>query len=299
VNSCIQGGTAPCQTGLVCANAFPNGACVCPAPPANCPTTGNFCLGTTTLVACTQSTQGCLQEADTSCTGMGLVCGAVGGTASCVCPAPPSGCAGGAGTKSCAGDTTLLTCSADSHSCVVGQTTTCQSGQYCWTSTNACAPPTAVGYPTDFGASGAKTGGYLLGQTVTITATSKIRSFGLLTPSAGSMVSMGLYTNVNNLPSQLVAKVEFQAVVVGVPAKNEYPASPAMTGGSLQIAPGTYWLMALFDVSTSTEIAPTSGPTTTVAFVMTGWGSALPQTLGSVSTQANQRATNYYMLVTQ
>jgi hypothetical protein len=36
-----------------------------------------------------------------------------------------------------------------------------------------------------------------------------------------------------------------------------------------------------------------------VAFVMTGWGSALPQTLGGVSTQANQRATNYYMLVTQ
>jgi hypothetical protein len=111
---------------------------------------------------------------------------------------------------------------------------------------------------------------------------------------------MGLYTNNgNNLPSQLVAKAEFQAVVAGVPAKNEYTASPAMTGGSLQIAPGTYWIMALFDMNTSTEIAPASGPLATVAFLMTGWGSALPQTLSGVSTQANQRVTNYYILVTQ
>jgi hypothetical protein len=179
-------------------------------------------------------------------------------------------------------------------------TTTCQSGQYCWSSTLSCSPPTALGFPSSFGTTGNKTGGILLGQTVTISATSTVRGFGLLTPGAGSLVSMGLYTNSgNNLPSQLVAKAEFQAVVVGVPGKNEYTASPAMTGGSLQIPAGTYWIMALYDVTTATEVAPTSGPLTTVAFLTTGWGSPLPQMLSGVSMQAGQRASNYYILVTQ
>jgi len=180
-------------------------------------------------------------------------------------------------------------------------TTTCQAGQYCWTSTLSCAAPTPVGFPTNLGTPGTKTAGVLLGQPVTISAASTVRGFGLLTPSPGSLVSMGLYTNnAASLPSQLVAKAEFQAVVVGVPGKNEYTASPAMTGGSLQIPPGNYWIMALYDTNTMTEGAGASGPLTTVAFVTTGWGNPLPQMLpASISTQTNVRVTNYYILITQ
>src|SRR4029077_2820832 len=98
--------------------------------------------------------------------------------------------------------------------CIQGQTTACGTGQYCWHTTAMCNPPTAVGYPTNLGSTGNRTGGVILGQSIALTAGSTVRSFGLLIPSAGSLVNIGLYTDQNG-PYQLVASAQNQAVLAG------------------------------------------------------------------------------------
>ena len=218
VNGCIQSSSKACGAGLTCANTtFPNGTCQCPTPPMNCPKVETYCQSNT-LVACTADAQTCLHEADTNCAAMGLVCGASGGSAACVCPAPTGGCGSTAGTT-CSSDTSSLTCAANAQGCIQGQTATCGSGQYCWHTTAGCAAPSALGYPTDLGATGSRQ--TLLGQSITLAAGTTIRSFGLLVPSAGSQVSMGLYTDQSGSPSQLVASAQSKAVAAGT---NVYPA---------------------------------------------------------------------------
>lgn len=299
-NGCFAAATAACPSGLICGGSFPTSKCACPNVP-NCPIAGTSC-NSSTLVNCTQDSQGCFHEADTNCASSGLVCAMSGGGAACSCPGPTNGCGNAAG-KSCTSDTSSLTCTATGAGCIQGAITTCTSGQYCWNSTSTCAAPTAIGYPTDLGTAGSKSTAFLIGQTITVTATSTIRSFGLIAAATGSMVSMGLYTqSAASLPSQLVAMAQTKAVSApSGPTKNEYLASPALAGGTLTIAPGTYWIMAMYDVATSIEGAPGTGPLVTWAIVSQGFG-PMPQSLAGAAglgTQASQRAANYYLLVTQ
>ncbi|MFL5305825.1 MAG: hypothetical protein ACJ8F1_11460 [Polyangia bacterium] len=292
VNGCIQSSSKACGAGLTCANTtFPNGSCQCPTPPMNCPKVETYCQSNT-LVACTADAQTCLHEADTNCAAMGLVCGASGGSSACICPAPTGGCGSTAGTT-CSSDTSSLTCAANAQGCIQGQTTTCSTGQYCWHTTAGCAAPSALGYPTDLGATGSRQ--TLLGQSITLAGGTTIRSFGLLVPSAGSQVSMGLYTDQSGSPSQLVASAQSKAVAAGT---NVYPAAAA-AGQSLTIASGgTYWLMALFDQPTTVRQAPVTGPLVTVKYVSIGFG-ALPTMLSGVMQQTGEPASNYYLLITQ
>jgi len=292
-NSCFSAASGPCASGLVCSGSFPSGKCVCPSVP-NCPTAGKSCSGTT-LVTCTQDTQGCLHEADTNCASSGLVCSMVGTVNGCNCPAPTGGC-GSTPSKTCSADNMLFTCAANTQGCIQGSTTTCGSGQYCWTSTTACAAPTAVGYPTDLGGTENLGTGALAGEAITIGVTSTVRSFGLLAPAAGSMVSMGLYSDVGGVPSQLLMSAQSKGVLSGT---NTYAPTSAQAGGSLQIPPGTYWIAALYDVTTTIRATPVGGAMTTFKGVTTNFG-ALPTSLssGSVFTQAG-RETNYYILITQ
>jgi hypothetical protein len=109
---------------------------------------------------------------------------------------------------------------------------------------------------------------------------------------------MGLYTDVGGLPSALVAKAEFQSVVLATPNKNEYPASPAAAGGSLTLPAGTYWIMANYQAMTTAVRATASGGTTvTYALVAAGW-SPLPTMLSGVGT-LTRTPVNYYLLITQ
>ena len=295
VNGCVQSSTAKCGTGLVCNGAaFPNGKCACPSVPS-CPTAGTSCNGNT-LVACA-SNGTCLAETDTDCAASGLVCTKSGTTASCTCPAAPAGCSGGAGTNSCSGDTTLLKCTSDTHGCVIGTTTSC-SPNYCWSSTLVCQAPTPIGYYNDLGATGTKTGGILVGQPFTVTATTTIRTLGLIASAsvaAGTLVSIGLYADNGSGPVTLLGSAEFKAVVAG---RNEYTPTAA-AGQSLKVAAGTYWIMAAYNMSTPIEIAAGGGATVNRESLSTGWGSALPTALSGLTPQSNQAASNYYALITQ
>jgi hypothetical protein len=297
VNSCVQSSTSQCTAGLVCNGAaFPSGKCACPPNPS-CPAAGTSCSGNT-LITCSQSGS-CLAEADTDCASMGLVCTKSGSTASCTCPMPPAGCAGGAGTSSCTADTTLLKCSLDTHNCVVATTTSC-SPNYCWSSTLACQAPTPIGYYNDLGAMGTKSGGILVGQSFSVTTATTVRTLGLIASAsvpAGTLVSIGLYTDggAGVGPVALIGSAEFKAVAAG---RNEYTPTAA-AGQALKVVAGTYWIMAVYSVNTPLEIAAAGGATVTRYSLSVGWGSALSATISGLTPQMNQAATNYYALITQ
>ncbi len=293
VNGCVQSSKGPCGTGLVCSGSFPSGKCACPSVP-NCPAAGSSCSNNT-LIKCTANAQSCLTEADTDCTASGLVC--TGGA--CVCAAAPAMCAGGAGTAVCTGDTVVYQCSSDSHGCVVGQSMTCGSGQYCWTSTGSCKPPTPIGYPTDLGSTQALSANYLTGIQITLPAAT-LRSFGMIadsTTSPATMVSMGLYADSGGAPAGLVATANLQTIVLASPNPNVYAASAA-GGGSLKLTAGKYWIMALYPAATTVRSSPTSGPLGVEATIASAWGN-VPSSAAGATPVPNRPIPNYYVLVTE
>src|SRR5882672_7840181 len=115
----------------------------------------------------------------------------------------PAGCGAGAGA-SCAGNS-LVTCSKDANMCLQATTMTCGAGDYCVGAFpgSACATPQALGYYTDLTGASSKTSGFLSGQSISVTATSTLRAFGLITRQTGTNVSLGLYTDVGGNPSAL------------------------------------------------------------------------------------------------
>jgi hypothetical protein len=147
-----------------------------------------------------------------------------------------------------------------------------------------------VGYYADLGAASNKTAGVLVGESVTVAASFTVRSLGLVAgPAGGSLVSIGLYTDVGNAPSQLLASAQNKAVL---PGRNEYAVTP------LQLGMGNYWIMAVYDTVTPLEAAMAGGTTVTRQSLTTGWGSPLPTTLTGTTPQSGA-ATNYYILITQ
>ena len=109
---------------------------------------------------------------------------------------------------------------------------------------------------------------------------------------------MGLYTDQSGSPYQLVASAQGQAVLAGT---NVYPAAAA-SGQSLTITTGgTYWIMALFDV---TDHGPASARRSAAARdreVHLDWltAAACRRTLSGVLQQTGEPASNYYLLITQ
>jgi hypothetical protein len=181
--------------------------------------------------------------------------------------------------------------------CIQGQTTSCGSGQYCWASSAKCAAPATVGYASDLGSTASLASGYLSGEAVTISSAFTLRGFGMIANAASGGVSLGLYTDLNGLPGQLVAKAENQSVILAAPNKNEYAASPAAAGGSLSLPAGTYWIMGGYQMTTTVRAGATGGTTVTYALVAGAW-SPLPSTLTGVGT-LSRTPVNYYLLITQ
>ncbi len=294
VSGClVQTAANTCASPQVCGGNATVAGCTCPAVAACQAGAGSYCDGGGNLITCATA-GGCLAASSNGCGG-GQVCGGSFPSAACSCPAPTGGCGSSPGT-SCAGDTAVRTCSTTAAGCIQGQTSNCASGQYCWTSTAKCAAPTTAGYASDLGATASLASGYLSGEPVTMAGAFTLRGFGLIANAASGGVSVGLYTDLNGLPSKLVAKAQDQSVILAAPNKNEYPASPA-AGGSLTLPAGTYWIMAGCETSTTVRAGATGGATLTFAVVAGAW-SPLPATLSGVGT-LTRTPINLYLLITQ
>jgi hypothetical protein len=170
----------------------------------------------------------------------------------------------------------------------------CPAGQYCIGIT--CSLPQVIGFYDDFGQATAKTGGFLSGQALPPFASPvTLHSFGLIAIDTGGNVSLGLYKDMGSAPAVLVAKAENQALFSM--GRVELTAIPAATSGTLVLSPGTYWIMALYE--TTTSVAGAASGTNLVArrILDSGWGD-LPQNLAGAIEQTGAPATNYYVLVT-
>jgi hypothetical protein len=293
-NGClVLASSAACPSGKPCAGSFPSAACACPAAPAGCGSgAGSSCSGTS-VVTCTPDANGCFQAATSTCPS-GKPCGGAFPASTCTCPAPPAGCGSGVGVA-CSGSS-RVSCSQDANLCLQVATTSCNPGDFCVGAFPGatCVTPQALGQYTDLGSMSSKSAGFLSGQSITVSATSTLRSFGLITIQTGTNVSLGLYTDVGGNPSALVASAQYGALVVA--GRVEYPAVAA-AGFTLTLTPGTYWIMVMYDNATSVAAAPAGGATTSRRVFTQGWGD-LPTTLTGTITPQTAASTNYYVMVT-
>jgi hypothetical protein len=293
-NAClVLASSVGCPAGKPCAGSFPNAACTCPAPPAGCGSGAGSSCSSTNVVTCSTDGNGCYQAAPSTCPA-GKPCAGGFPGAACTCPAPPAGCGSGVGT-SCSSNS-RVTCSKDANMCFQAVTASCNTGDYCVGAfpSSTCVTPQALGEYVDLGGASSKSSGFLSGQAITVAATSTLRSFGLITRQSGTNVSLGLYTDVGGNPSVLVASAQFAALVVA--GRVEFPAV-ASGGGSLTLAPGTYWIMVMYDNTTSVAAAPAGGATTSRRVLSAGWAD-LPTTLSGTITPQTGPSTNYYVMVT-
>ena len=138
---------------------------------------------------------------------------------------------------------------------------------------------------TDFGFSSNFSPDYLLGQpTITLTSGFVMTDFGLITTAAGSQVQMALYSDDLGSPGELVANTG--ATSIASAARYEISVDP------VYLAPGTYWIMAIYDVDT--QVAKENVGTVTTDYINHTFGNALPSTFPTSSTYETG-GINYYI----
>ncbi len=165
---------------------------------------------------------------------------------------------------------------------------TCTVSAYDGTTSGAAADattstigPTAYYGPgaTATGGYGLHGGGYLLGQTVTLSSPITLTGFGVHLYSGSSGIQFGLYTDSGGVPGTLVAQAPATSVVAGL---NEV----AVTGGSVSLAAGTYWLLKI--VPATTYITENSSGSVLTYYRAYPYNTTLPTTFGGTSSYNDQ-----------
>lgn len=144
------------------------------------------------------------------------------------------------------------------------------------------APVQKFGNATDLGGTVTFTAGYLMGPTLTITSKIELTDFGLISKGAASQVKMALYTDVGGSPGQLVAQVAGSMCT----AVCEYGAPQT------QVLPGTYWIVAIYDVATA--VAADNASTNVRKFNIQPFTDPLPTTFPPATAATGQNY-NYYV----
>ncbi|MFK7929722.1 MAG: MopE-related protein [Myxococcota bacterium] len=93
---------------------------------------------------------------------------------------------------------------------------------------------------------------YLLGNPIEVPSMMTLRSLGVEGRAAGPQVRMALYTDVGGNPSELIVETDSTALIVG---PLELPAD------SVELQPGTYWIMGIYDDNASIGYASSSSDT--------------------------------------
>ena len=148
--------------------------------------------------------------------------------------------------------------------------------------------PAPYGFYNDLGATDFHSANYLLGFKVTIPA-STLTKFGMLVPASavGAHAQFGLYRDGGSGPTTLVAQTNGVALASG---RNE--AAPTVAG--ITLTAGDYWIMAVFD--RMTDVRHDTTTTTTWRYVPVSYGTSLPATLGTTTSQPTSANINFYIL---
>ena len=138
-----------------------------------------------------------------------------------------------------------------------------------------------IGWTDYLGEDSSHGANYLLGSPITVSDFVNVRQLGLLATSSGVGVGvrMALYTSGRDgLPESLVTGTEPQVTVSG---SQSWDVSPSTE----DIAPGTYWLMTLFESTGSIGYGSISG---TVAYRSLDFSEPFPETFGPSSRYTGQ-----------
>ena len=154
-----------------------------------------------------------------------------------------------------------------------------------------CHAPQPLGWYTDLGSTDSHDPNYLTGVRITVATASTLSKFGLIAGSdaLGAHVQFGLYRDGGGTagPTTLVASTNGAALVMG---RNEVTPTTA----AVALAPGDYWIMAVFD--RSTDVGHDTGTSATWRYAMLAYGSALPTTVSTMSVTGVAEI-NFYVLV--
>lgn len=124
---------------------------------------------------------------------------------------------------------------------------------------------------------------YLLGSAITVSSPITLTHLAFIGKVGGTHIKMGLYTDVNGHPGQLVAGTESTPTAAG---NVEIPVA------STPLPAGNYWIMAVYDVQTEGWMdTNNSDPVNYIPFA---FASPLPTTFPSPAVYAGQKF-NYYI----
>lgn len=147
------------------------------------------------------------------------------------------------------------------------------------------ATPTVEGAYDDRGQTGLVAGSTLIGNKVTLTASS-ITAFGSIGRSASAHIKMALYTDSAGMPSKLVVGTVGTTTVNG---RLEIPVTATV------VPAGDYWVMAVYDSALDYSYGQQSTNTTTASASQT-YASALPATFPTSGSSYSGGTINYYVL---
>lgn len=168
----------------------------------------------------------------------------------------------------------------------------CDTGTMCGGTYPAaqCRLPTPIGWYDDLGATDFHSPNFLLGVPVMVATQSTLYRFGLIVrdDAVGKHVQLALYRDNGGGNTALVAQTNGTALLGG---RNEI--SPTVS--SVTLAPGAYWIMAVFDQTTN--VAHDVSTSATWRFASLAYGSALPSTIGATTSQVGVANVNFYVLV--
>jgi hypothetical protein len=142
-----------------------------------------------------------------------------------------------------------------------------------------------IGNADAFEAASNHSPGFLLGSAIDVHALQTIAFFGVIGKKPGARIVMAVYTSRDGEPDSLVAFTEPTPVEVGVqrvkPSANE------------TLAPGTYWLVAVFDRQASIGY-DMSDKSAVVKYVVHRFAAPLPDRFRTLTTYTGQRF-NYFL----
>jgi hypothetical protein len=142
-----------------------------------------------------------------------------------------------------------------------------------------------IGNDVEFSGFSNHSANYLLGALVTVPSVVDLLAFGIIGKATGPRVKMALYTSSGGLPVDLVASSVSVPLPVGV---------LEIATAATVLAPGDYWLMAVFDADASVGVDEHS--TSNIAYQAFVFSGSLPDPFGKPLTYSGKQF-NYYIVV--
>jgi hypothetical protein len=305
-DGCTTSSTAKtCPAGKPCAGAAGSADCTCGPVASECAgMTGAVCQGTTTVLSCGMNADGCGTSSTLETCSANKQCS--GSPASCKCVNEPNltDCPAGMDGSRCVG-TQVYTCSTTSDGCRKLVKTNCPVNGACIGTLPAamCVSEQTFGNATDLmGMDQAHQANTYWGFKIQVTSKIWLKRFGLIARNAPGHLRLVLYNDngmggMNSAPTTYIAGAFDYSVVTGKQeyAVNNVQGAPGNTPVILD--PGQYWMLAVFEASTS--IAHGSGSQFNrykQLLAPTAWNSTPQTPITMTVVDDSTPAANYYLV---